>query len=118
MKKRILILEDDTPTLLLYNKLLYEYDLSIANNIPDAILLIENNKPFDCYIFDIHIRGSKFNGSELISKVNKNKVIIASAIYLTYIAKEHQIIKEVLIHQKPFNVNQLKEQIRKIAYDN
>jgi len=118
MKKRVLILEDDRSTVLLYNKLLYEYDLSIANNIPDAITLIDNNKPFDCYIFDIHIRGSKFNGSELISKVNKNRVIVVSAIDLAYISREHQIIKEVLVHQKPFDVNKLKEQVRKIAYEN
>jgi DNA-binding NtrC family response regulator len=118
MKKRILILEDDQSSILLYNKLLHEYELTIASNIPDAMMLIDNNKPFDAYIFDIHIKGSKYNGTDLLDKVNRDKAVIVSAINLFGIHNEHPKIKGVTVYQKPFVGLQLKEDLKKIVNEN
>lgn len=98
--KTILVLEDDESSYKLISLVLNGYNVFRAKNIIEAINLLEKHEYFDLYILDVFIRGSKFNGLDLIKLVDKNsKILIYTALDINYIM-EHKY-NEYFYIQKP-----------------
>lgn len=82
--KKILILEDDPLTVKLYQTLLKEYTVDIAYNVVDALEFAEN-KDYDCYIVDIHIKNSRYIGIDFINCIREpEKILITTTLDINY----------------------------------
>jgi len=104
---KILILEDDKNTILLYKKLLKDYDLSIAYSVSQAIEFLEYNT-YDLFILDVYINKSKFTGLDF-AKFIKGKILICTGFNIDYLREVGY--KDYNYLQKPIEVKDFKNYI-------
>ena len=84
VKPKVLILEDDQLSVKLYNMLLKDYTINAVSNVVDALELAEG-KDYDCYIVDIHIKGSRYLGTDFVNCIREpHKVIITTTLDVDY----------------------------------
>lgn len=71
VKKKILLIEDNIDTQLIYKVYLREkYDIEIAGNAENGLKLL-NEKPFNLVVLDINLPG-KISGSDLLQELKNN----------------------------------------------
>ena len=111
--KRILILEDDQLTVKLYKTLLKDYGVDAVANIIDAMELAENND-YDCYIVDIHIKNSRYFGTDFINAIREpHKVIITTTLDIDYFLNtQYQHIKKL---RKPVKNEEFIQSVKQIV---
>jgi len=118
-KKNILILEDNYEMRLFLEMYFSKhFNITVVNNISDAIITIEHNNKFDLFITDLNLNQDIVNGYDFIKYIKnttlyKNKPIIVLSANNT---ANHKIEAFQLgIHDyvtKPFNPNELYHRIK------
>ena len=107
---KILIAEDDIPSVKLYEIIFKNDEVSVCLNGEDFIM--EYKDTYDVFIIDLTM--PKLNGYDVINflKSIDNKVpIIVCTAFVSDIVKD--ILNDKLIIQKPINVNSLRNHIIK-----
>ncbi len=118
MKKRIVVVEDDTPTLELIKETLLEkdYEVTTSDNGKEAEQLIIQSRP-DLIILDVMLPG--VNGFELAERLKKNKITFHIPIIMLTVKEDYGsrltgfMAGAIEYIPKPFSLENLLEKIEK-----
>ena len=111
--KNILVLEDSDLSYKLTSLFLKGYNLFRARTASEALKLIEEYEEFDLYVLDVFIKGSKFNGLDIIKLLDKDsKVLIYTALDMSYIMENKYT--QYFYLQKPVTQKEFKKRVEDI----
>lgn len=108
---KILILEDDSFAVKLYQTLLKDYNIDIAYNVSQAVKLIEAQS-YDLFILDVYIDNSRLTGLDFAKLVENKNVIICTSLDTSYLKQTNY--KNYTYVQKPIEVKEFKDLIEKL----